>query len=85
MNQFNNPNQLNQVIQGILQMKNAGRNPQQIIQMMIQQNPNYQQTITTLQNMAQGRSPQEFLMQLAKQNGLSQENMQGIMSLFGRR
>lgn len=85
MNQFNNPNQLNQVIQGILQMKNMGRNPQQIMQMLMQRNPNYQQTMTTLQNMAQGRSPQEFLMQLAKQEGVTPENIQGIMSLFGRR
>lgn len=85
MNQFNNPNQLNQVIQGILQMKNMGKNPQMIMQMLMQRNPNYKQTMNTLQNMAQGRNPQEFLMQLAKQNGISQENMQGIMSLFGRR
>lgn len=82
---MNANNQMNQVIQSILQMKNAGRNPQMVMQMIMQQNPNYQQTMTTLQNMAQGRNPQEFLMQLAKQNGISQENMQGIMSLFGKR
>lgn len=75
---------MNQVIQGLLQMKNAGRNPQQIMQMLMQRNPNYQQAMTTLQNMVQGRNPQEFIMQLAKQNGVTQENMQGIMSLFGK-
>ena len=82
---MNPNNQMNQVIQGLLQMKNAGRNPQQVMQMLMQRNPNYQQAMTTLQNMAQGRNPQEFIMQLAKQNGVTQENMQGIMSLFGRR
>ena len=78
-------NQMNQVIQGLLQMKNAGRNPQMIMQMLMQRNPNYQQAMTTLQNMSQGRNPQEFLMQLAKQNGISQENIQGIMSLFSKK
>lgn len=81
---MNPNNQMNQVIQGLLQMKNAGRNPQQVMQMLMQRNPNYQQAITTLQNMAQGRNLQEFIMQLAKQNGVTQENMQGIMSLFGK-
>ena len=81
---MNTNNQMNQVIQGLLQMKNAGRNPQQVMQMLMQRNPNYQQAMATLQNMAQGRNPQEFIMQLAKQNGVTQENMQGIMSLFGK-
>lgn len=81
---MNTNNQMNQVIQGLLQMKNAGRNPQQVMQLLMQRNPNYQQAMTTLQNMAQGRNPQEFIMQLAKQNGVTQENMQGIMSLFGK-
>ena len=31
------PNDINQVIQGIMQMKNAGRNPQQVMQMLLQQ------------------------------------------------
>lgn len=82
---MNNGNQMNQAIQSILQMKNAGRNPKQIMQMLMQQNPNIQHTMTTLQNMAQGKNPQEFLMQLAKQNGISEQNMQGIMSLFNHR
>ena len=63
---MNPNNQMNQVIQGLLQMKNAGRNPQQVMQMLMQRNPNYQQAMTTLQNMAQGRNPQEFIMQFAK-------------------
>ena len=83
-NQFNgnNANQMNQAIQSILSMKNAGRNPQQIMQMLMQQNPNVRNAMTTLQNMAQGKNPQEFLMQLARQNGINEQNMQGIMSLF---
>ena len=82
---MNPNNQMNQVIQGLLQMKNAGRNPQQVMQMLMQRNPNYQQAMTTLQNMAQGRHPQEFIMQLAKQNGVSKENLQAIQNMFGNK
>ena len=82
---MNPNNQMNQVIQGLLQMKNAGRNPQQVMQMLMQRNPNYQQAMKTLQNMAQGRNPQEFIMQLAKQNGVSKENLQAIQNMFGNK
>lgn len=82
---MNPNNQMNQVIQGLLQMKNAGRNPQQVMQMLMQRNPNYQQAMTTLQNMAQGRNPQEFIMQLAKQNGVTQENMQALQNMFSQK
>ncbi len=82
---MNQNNQMNQAIQSILSMQKAGHNPQMVMQMLMQQNPNIRNAITTLQNMSQGRNPQEFVMQLAKQNGISQENMQGIMSLFGNK
>lgn len=75
-------NDVNSVISQIMALKNQGRNPQQIMQMIIQQNPNYQQNIQTLKNMAQGKSPQEFIMQLARQNGVNQENLQAMQNLF---
>lgn len=79
---MNNPNNVNQVLQNLFQMKNQGGNPQQIMQMIMQQNPNYRQNMTVLQNMAQGRSPQEFLTQLARQRGVSEQNIQAIMQMF---
>lgn len=80
---MNASNDINQTLQGIFQMKQAGRNPQQILQLMIQQNPQIQQNLSVLQNMAQGRNPQEFFMQLAQQNGVSQQNIQNIMQMIG--
>ena len=76
---------VNQALQSLFQMKNAGRNPQQILQMMIQQNPQTQQTLAVLQNMAQGKSPQEFFAQLGKQHGVTEQNMQQIMQMFGKK
>lgn len=81
---MNNGYDVNQALQSIFQMKNAGRNPQQIMQMLIQRNPQYQQQIIMLQNMAQGKSPKEFFAQLAKQNGVSEQNMAQLMQMFGK-
>lgn len=81
---MNNGYDVNQALQSIFQMKNAGRNPQQVLQMMLQQNPQMQQNLAVLQNMARGKNPQEFFSQLAKQNGVSEQNMAQLMQMFGR-
>ena len=75
-------NEINQSIQTILAMKNAGRDPNMIMQMMIARNPQYAQALDRLKNMAQGKNPKEFIMQLARQNGVSQENLQAIQQMF---
>lgn len=76
-------NDINQVLENIFAMKNAGRNPQQIMQMLIQRNPQYSQMLTQIRNMSNGRNPQEFVMQLAKQNGVNDQNLQMLTQLFG--
>lgn len=78
----NNGYDVNQVLQSIFQMKKSGQNPQAIMQMMMQQNPQFQQQIAMLKNMSQGKSPKEFFTQLAKQNGVSEENINQIMQMF---
>ncbi len=73
---------INQVIQSVVQMKNAGQNPQAVMQMMLQNNPQLNQVIAQMKNMANGRSPQEFVMQLAKQNGANEQNIQALQQMF---
>lgn len=73
---------VNQTLQSIFKMRNAGRNPQQIMQMLFQQNPQYSQMLTQVRNMSQGKNPQEFVMQLARQGGVSEQNMAQLMQLF---
>lgn len=65
-------NQLNSVLQNIAMAKKQGKNPQMLMNMMLQNNPQMQQTLTQLQNMANGRNPKEFIMQIAKQNGIDE-------------
>ena len=75
---------INTTLQNIFAMKNAGRNPQQLLQMMLQQNPQMQQLMVTMQNMAKGKTPQEFFTQLAKQNGVNEQNMNMLKQMFGK-
>lgn len=78
-------NQLNQNIDMIINMANMKRNPQQIMQMMLQQNPQIREMMTQIQNMAQGRTPQEFITDLAKQNGIGQDRIDQLLQIMGRK
>lgn len=80
---MNNGYDVNQALQSIFQMRNAGRNPQQIMQMLIQRNPQYSQMLTQIRNMSQGRSTKDFVMQLARQNGVNEQNLAQLMQMFG--
>lgn len=82
MRNINANGDINQTIQSILQMRNAGQNPQMILQMILQRNPQYQQLLTQMQNMANGRSTQEFVMQLARQNGANEQSLQELAKIF---
>lgn len=68
-------NQFNQILQSMALAKKQGKNPQMIMNSMLQQNPQMQQTLTQFKNMSNGRSPKEFVMQYAKQQGLDEITM----------
>ena len=52
---------VNQALQSLFQMKNAGRNPQQIMQMLIQQNPQIKNTRHLAQYVEGQKSTRIFL------------------------
>lgn len=81
-NMQNNNVDLNTFVNNLTNFKRQGKNPQMVMQMMLQQNPQLQQTLTQIKNMANGRNPQEFFTQLARQNGLSQDTLNSIMNLI---
>lgn len=80
---MNNGYDVNQALQSLFQMRNAGQNPQAIMQMLIQRNPQYSQMLTQIRNMSQGKNPREFVMQLARQNGVNEQNMAQLLQMFG--
>ena len=79
---MNNGYDVNQALQSLFQMKNSGQNPQAILQMLIQQNPQVAQLMTQFKNMSNGRNPRDFITQLARQNGVSEQNLSAIQQMF---
>ena len=75
-------NGINEQISAIMSLKQRGMQPQQVMQMMFQQNPQLQQQMQTVKNMMNGKNPREFVTQLAKQNGVNEQSMQMLMQLF---
>lgn len=75
-------NQLNSMLQNIAMAKKQGKSPQMIMNMMLQQNPQLQQTLTQLKNMSNGRNPKDFIMQMARQNGVEEATLSIISDMF---
>ena len=75
-------NQLNSVLQNIAMAKKQGKNPQMIMNNLLQQNPQMQQTLSQLKNMVGNRNPKEFFMQMAKQNGVQETTFALIDEIF---
>ena len=78
----NNGYDVNQALQSIFQMRNAGQNPQQILQIMLQQNPQMAQLMTQFQNMSKGKNPKQFITQMARQSGVNEQNISAIQQMF---
>ena len=77
-------NNLNNSLQSIINLANSGKSPNEVINMLIQQNPNIKQSLTQLQNMAQGRSMKDFVMQLMKQNtGINPQMFDNLSRMMG--
>ena len=75
-------NQLNQTLQNIAMAKKQGKNPQMLMNIMLQNNPQMQQTLAQLKNMVGNRNPKEFFMQMARQNGVQEATFALIDELF---
>ncbi len=58
----------NNPMQQMLQMLSMGNNPNQVVQMLAQQNPNVQAILNQMQQ--SGMTPQQFAMQYARQNNI---------------
>lgn len=79
---MNNGYNVNQALQNIIAMKNSGKNPQAILQMLMQKNPQVDQLMTQFRNMSNGQNPRDFITQMARQQGLSEQNISAIQQMF---
>lgn len=73
---------MNNIINFVLQAMSGNANPNQVIQQMLQQNPQAQPFINQMQQ--SGMNPKDFVLQFARQNNIdlspiiSQLNQRGI-------
>lgn len=58
----------NNPMQQMLQMLSMSNNPNQVVRMLAQQNPNVQAILNQMQQ--SGMTPQQFAMQYARQNNI---------------
>ena len=58
----------NNPMQQMLQMLSMSNNPNQVVQILAQQNPNVQAILNQMQQ--SGMTPQQFAMQYARQNNI---------------
>ena len=58
----------NNPMQQMLQMLSMSNNPNQVVQMLAQQNPNVQAILNQMQQ--SGMTPQQFAIQYARQNNI---------------
>ena len=71
---------MNAIINNILQMLSINQNPNQIIQQMLQQNPQAQILFNQMQQ--SGMSVKDFTMQYARQNNI---NIQPILNTLSQK
>lgn len=75
--------QQNNPMANILQFLNNGGNPEQMIQQLMQRNPNATKMIEQMKTMAGGKSPKEFAMQMAQQQGIDPEQLMQVARKMG--
>lgn len=64
----------------IMQMLSSGNNPNQLVQQLMQNNPQMNSIANQMRN--SGMPPKEFLMQYARQNG---KNIQPLLDMLSKR
>lgn len=71
----------NNPMQQMLQMLSMGNNPNQVVQMLAQQNPNVQAILNQMQQ--SGMTPQQFAMQYARQNNIDITQVANVFRKMG--
>ncbi len=70
-------------IQMLMQFMNGGGTPDQVVKMVMGNNPNMQRTLTQIKNMSNGKNPKELALQLAKQRGIDPKQLEELAHKLG--
>jgi len=71
----------NNPMQMLMQMMSSGSTPQQMVQNMMKQNPNFNAIVNQMQN--SGMSPEQYVRQYARQNNIDINPMINAMKNRG--
>ena len=71
----------NNPMQQMLQMLSMSNNPNQVVQMLAQRNPNLQAILNPMQQ--SGMTPQQFAMQYARQNNIDINQVVNVFRKMG--
>lgn len=71
----------NNPMQQMLKMLSMSNNPNQVVQMLAQQNPNVQAILNQMQQ--SGMTPQQFAMQYARQNNIDINQVANVFRRMG--
>jgi hypothetical protein len=69
----------------LFQALRTARNPQQMFEQTVNQNPQLQNTFTQMKNSSNGASFEQMARQLAKQRGVSEEQLMQMYNQFGNK
>ena len=69
----------------LFQTLRMARNPQQMFEQTVNQNPQLQNTFAQMKNSSNGASFEQMARQLAKQKGVSEEQLMQMYNQFGNK
>lgn len=73
----------NDLITMLNSLANSGKNPEQLLQLLLQQNPNANLVMQQIKNMKGNRSMRDFALQMAKQQGYDVKQVEEMVHRLG--
>lgn len=73
----------NDLITMLNTLANSGKNPEQLVQLLLKQNPNANLVMQQIKNMKGNRSMRDFALQMAKQQGYDVKQVEEMAHRLG--
>lgn len=84
-NQLSQNQMLNSPFDPLVQFVNSGGNPKQLVNQMINNNPQAKQAINAIEQKYKGKTPKQIAMQMAREKGIDLNQVNQIARMFGQK
>lgn len=84
-NQLSQNQMSNSPFDPVVQFVNSGGNPQQLVNQMINNNPQAKQAINAIEQKYKGKTPKQIAMQMAREKGIDLNQVNQIARMFGQK